>query len=105
MIYNKLDKAIELVVEVDGSQGNANLDFAGALVLDDLCACITGDGALNQIHKNLIGAGCRSQLVIAPERWHGYVLYSLEENAEDGLVFALREAGYTVELVTFENPA
>ena len=36
-----------------------------------------------QLHENLLGSGCSSQLVIAPERWHGYVLYRLEENAED----------------------
>jgi len=36
-----------------------------------------------ELHRKLLNAGCVSQLVVAPERWHGYVLYSLEENAED----------------------
>lgn len=35
------------------------------------------------LHQKLLDAGCPSQLVVAPERWHGYVLYSLEENADD----------------------
>lgn len=34
-------------------------------------------------HGRLLEAGCRSQLIIAPERWHGYVLYGLKENQED----------------------
>ena len=28
-------------------------------------------------------AGCDSQMVIAPERWHAYVLYYLSENMSD----------------------
>lgn len=35
------------------------------------------------LHQRLLDAKCLSQLVVAPERWHGYVLYSLEENAQD----------------------
>ena len=35
------------------------------------------------LHKKLLDAGCSSQLVVAPERWHGYVLYALEENIQD----------------------
>ena len=35
------------------------------------------------LHDRLQSMGCVSQLVVAPERWHGYVLYSLEENAQD----------------------
>lgn len=35
------------------------------------------------MHKNLLGAGCKSKLVVAPERWHAYVLYELAENEED----------------------
>ena len=33
-----------------------------------------------QMHKNLLGAGCKSHLVVTPERWHGYLLYGLEED-------------------------
>ena len=36
------------------------------------------------LHEKLLQCGCRSRLHIAPERWHAYVLYCLEENmAED----------------------
>ena len=35
------------------------------------------------MHKNLLAAGCKSKLVVAPERWHVYVLYELAENEED----------------------
>lgn len=35
------------------------------------------------MHKNLLEAGCKSKLVVAPERWHAYVLYELAENQED----------------------
>ena len=36
-----------------------------------------------QLHEKLQRSGCRSQLVVAPERWHAYVLYGLEENKSD----------------------
>ena len=35
------------------------------------------------LHEKLLKAGCRSQMVVAPERWHAYVLYGLEENKDD----------------------
>ena len=35
------------------------------------------------LHKKLLRSGCKSQMVIAPERWHGYVLYNLKENRQD----------------------
>ena len=35
------------------------------------------------IHKKLLSAGCRSELVVTPEMWHGYVLYGLKENEGD----------------------
>lgn len=35
------------------------------------------------MHEKLIEAGCKSELVVAPELWHGYVLYDLQERAED----------------------
>lgn len=35
------------------------------------------------MHKILLEAGCKSKLVVAPERWHAYVLYELAENEED----------------------
>lgn len=35
------------------------------------------------LHEKLIGAGCKSELVVAPEMWHGYLLYDLPERAGD----------------------
>lgn len=35
------------------------------------------------IHENLLAAGCRSRLVVTPQRWHAYVLYGLEEDRKD----------------------
>lgn len=35
------------------------------------------------LHKKLLKQGCKSQLVIKPERWHGYLLYHLEEDKDD----------------------
>jgi len=52
-----------------------SLLFAGSneILLDDA----------RLLHDKLLCAGCRSQLVVAPDRWHGYVLYNLSENRED----------------------
>ena len=35
------------------------------------------------MHEKLLAAGCRSRLIVAPERWHAYVLYYLNENMSD----------------------
>lgn len=35
------------------------------------------------LHEKLQNSGCKSRLIVAPERWHGYVLYDLQENKED----------------------
>ena len=35
------------------------------------------------LHRKLLEAACRSQLVVTPERWHGYLLYGLEEDKKD----------------------
>ncbi len=32
------------------------------------------------LHERLEASGCRSRMIIAPERWHAYVLYCLSEN-------------------------
>ena len=32
------------------------------------------------LHQKLVKSGCRSKLIVAPERWHAYVLYCLSEN-------------------------
>lgn len=35
------------------------------------------------LHRKLLENGCKSQMVVAPERWHAYVLYALNENQSD----------------------
>ena len=35
------------------------------------------------LHQKLLDCGCRSQMIVAPERWHAYVLYYLNENMSD----------------------
>lgn len=36
-----------------------------------------------RLHEKLKASGCRSQLIVAAERWHGYLLYGLEEDRKD----------------------
>jgi len=52
-----------------------SLIFAGGdeIMLDDA----------RLIHQKLQSCGCKSRLIVTPERWHGYVLYNLNENRED----------------------
>ena len=35
------------------------------------------------LHEKLLQSGCKSRMVVAPERWHAYVLYYLNENMSD----------------------
>ncbi|MCM1007862.1 MAG: alpha/beta hydrolase [Ruminococcus flavefaciens] len=35
------------------------------------------------IHKKLLACGCKSQIHVAPEMWHIYVLFNLKEFSED----------------------
>ncbi len=35
------------------------------------------------MHEALQKAGCKSQITVKPERWHGYLLYNLAEDQED----------------------
>ncbi len=54
-----------------------SLLFAGGdeILLDDARA----------LQKKLVSCGCKSTLRVAPERWHAYVLYCLNENMEDDM--------------------
>ena len=54
-----------------------SLLFAGGdeILLDDA----------RTMHDRLKAAGCRSKLIIAPGRWHVYVLYCLQENMEQDM--------------------
>ena len=36
-----------------------------------------------EMHRRLISIGCKSQLVVAPQRWHAYILYGLKEDQKD----------------------
>ena len=35
------------------------------------------------LHQKLRSAGCESSLIVAPDRWHGYLLYGMAENRDD----------------------
>ena len=35
------------------------------------------------LHASLLAAGCKSHLAVKPDRWHGYLLYGLEEDRKD----------------------
>ena len=35
------------------------------------------------LHNKLLQSGCKSQLIIAPERWHAYLLYNLDADQKD----------------------
>ena len=35
------------------------------------------------MHRKLLNAGCKSELIVAPERWHGYILFELEEDQKE----------------------
>ena len=35
------------------------------------------------LHEKLLSSGCDSQLVVAPDRWHGYLLYGVMEDRPD----------------------
>ena len=35
------------------------------------------------MHGKLINAGCKSQLIVAPDKWHGYLLFGLDEDLHD----------------------
>lgn len=62
-----------LFAELDGLP--PSLIFVGGdeILLDDS----------KRMHEKLLQSGCKSQLVIASERWHAYVLYMLNENMSD----------------------
>lgn len=59
--------------ELDGLP--PSLIFAGGdeILLDDA----------RRLHEKLLSSGCKSNIVIAQERWHAYVLYMLSENMGD----------------------
>ncbi len=52
-----------------------SLIFAGA---DEIMRSDAED-----MYRKLLRAGCAAQLVVAPQRWHAYLLYNLEEDQKD----------------------
>ena len=91
--------------DVDPSMTKELLDFYAKCYVDDpaipYCSPLFGDlrgfppsllfvggdevmlDDTRRLHAALQKAGCDSQMVIAPERWHAYVLYYLSENMSD----------------------
>ncbi|MBR6682122.1 MAG: alpha/beta hydrolase [Clostridia bacterium] len=42
-----------------------------------------------ELHKKLLEKGCKSELIVKPRMWHGYILYGLKEHEEDfGMISA-----------------
>ncbi len=91
--------------EVDPSMTKELLDFYAKCYTDTpenpLCSPLFGDlrgfppsllfvggdevmlDDTRRLHDKLKKAGCDSQMIVAPERWHAYVLYYLSENMSD----------------------
>ena len=95
-------KSYEETREVDPSMSPELLQFYAKCYTDDpadpLCSPMFGDltgfppsllfvggdevmlDDTRMLHQKLVKSGCRSKLIVAPERWHAYVLYCLSEN-------------------------
>ena len=95
-------KSYEENREVDPSMSPELLQFYAKCYTDDpanpLCSPLFGDltgfppsllfvggdevmlDDTRMLHEKLMKSGCRSKLIVAPERWHAYVLYCLSEN-------------------------
>ena len=95
-------KSYEENREVDPSMSPELLQFYAKCYTDDpadpLCSPLFGDltgfppsllfvggdevmlDDTRMLHEKLGKSGCRSKLIVAPERWHAYVLYCLSEN-------------------------
>ena len=57
---------------------------SGALVAVMTLLFVGGDEIMlddtRLLYEKLTAAGCKSRMIVAPERWHAYVLYCLSEN-------------------------
>ena len=95
-------KSYEENREVDPSMSPELLQFYAKCYTDDpadpLCSPLFGDltgfppsllfvggdevmlDDTRMLYQKLVKSGCRSKLIVAPERWHAYVLYCLSEN-------------------------
>ena len=101
-------KSYEENREVDPSMSPELLQFYAKCYTDDpadpLCSPLFGDltgfppsllfvggdevmlDDTRMLHEKLVKSGCRSKLIVAPERWHAYVLYCLSENMPQDFV-------------------
>ena len=95
-------KSYEENREIDPSMSPELLQFYAKCYTDDpadpLCSPLFGDltgfppsllfvggdevmlDDTRMLHEKLVKSGCRSKLIVAPGRWHAYVLYCLSEN-------------------------
>ena len=62
-LFDSLDKMPESLIFVGGDE----------IMYDDAAL----------MHAKLLKAGCKSELVVAPELWHGYIFYDLADRAGD----------------------
>ena len=98
-------ESYEMNQEVDPSITVQLLDFYANSYTDDRCdplvsplfgdleglppslIFVGGDEIMlsdaEMMHERLLASGCRSTLVVSPERWHAYVLYGLAEDQKD----------------------
>ena len=95
-------KSYEENREIDPSMSPELLQFYAKCYTDDpadpLCSPLFGDltgfppsllfvggdevmlDDTRLLHEKLLKSSCRSKMIVAPERWHAYVLYCLSEN-------------------------
>lgn len=98
-------ESYELNRDVDPSMSIQQLDFYARSYTDDrrnpLVSPLLGDlsqlppslifvggdeimrSDAEQMHEKLLKAGCKSKLVVTPDRWHGYLLFNLDEDQKD----------------------
>lgn len=61
--------------------------FADLNNMPPSCIFVGGDEIMlsdaRLLHEKLLASGCESELTVAPQRWHGYLLYDLAEDRKD----------------------
>lgn len=61
--------------------------FADLTGMPPSCIFVGGDEIMlsdaQLLHQKLLALGCKSELTVAPQRWHGYLLYDLAEDQKD----------------------
>ena len=76
--------------EADLAMKSSPLNSPGLANLEKLPPCLVfvgGDEVMLddsvKVHEGVLSAGGKSELVVKPRMWHGYVLYNLKENEDD----------------------